>query len=147
MVKFTASQLNAFKSSLAKADKLSKVSKTSDAIAMAGEVLGQIVTVLYAVRNEKERKRIAESLQELDERQMAQLGESLNRINTINAQIEFITNYVANLVGGKESERLSSNIKNKYLGGVMSERKKILIGVGVTLALFIAIIVVKKIRK
>ena len=64
-----------------------------------------------------------------------------------NKQIEFITNYVANLVGGKESERLSSNIKNKYLGGVMSERKKVLIGVGVTLALFIAIIVVKKIRK
>jgi hypothetical protein len=147
MAVFNATQLQGLKTSLGKVDKLNKAKGTADAIAMAGEIAGQIITVVYAVRNEKERKRIAESLQELDERQMAQLGESLNRINTINAQIEFITNYVANLVGGKESERLSSNIKNKYLGGVMSERKKVLIGVGVTLALFIAIIVIKKIRK
>jgi len=147
MAVFNATQLQGLKTSLGKVDKLNKVKGTADAIAMAGEIAGQIITVVYAVRNERERKRIAEALQELDEMQMAQLGESLNRINTINAQIEFITNYVANLVGGKESERLSSNIKNKYLGGVMSERKKVLIGVGVTLALFIAIIVVKKIRK
>jgi hypothetical protein len=147
MAVFNATQLQGLKTSLGKVDKLNKVKGTADTIAMAGEIAGQIITVVYAIRNERERKRIADVLQELDERQMAELGESLNKINTINAQIEFITNYVANLVGGKESERLSSNIKKKYLGGVMSERKKVLIGVGVTLALFIAIIVVKKIRK
>ena len=147
MVKFTASQLNGIKDSVGKINKAQKLASTTDAIAIAGEIGAKIITVSYAIKNEKQRQMIADALQKLDERQMAELGESLNRINTINAQIEFITNYVANLVGGKESERLSSNIKNKYLGGVMSERKKILIGVGVTLALFIAIIVVKKIRK
>jgi hypothetical protein len=147
MPQLSASQLQGLKSSLAKVDKLNKVKGTADAISMAGEAVGQIIGVVYAVRNERERQRIADALQQLNEKQASDLSDSLNRINTINGQIEFISNFVSNLVGSQEGARISSSIQKKNLGGVMSDRKKILIGIGVTLGLFLTIIVVKKLIK
>jgi hypothetical protein len=65
MPQLSASQLQGLKSSLAKVDKLNKVKGTTDAISMAGEVAGQIITVVYAVRNERERKRCDKILEKI----------------------------------------------------------------------------------
>jgi hypothetical protein len=144
MIKFTPSQAQGLKNI---ATKMSK----GDAIAMASQIIGDIgvkvITTIYEVKNEKQRQKIVAYLDKLDTEQISELADNLNKINDSNARLQELTNYLNKSVSDKLNTDISSKIYNENLGGAMSQRKKIYIAVSVTIALFLTIIVVKRITK
>lgn len=131
--------------------KTAKALNKADAINMAIQIVGQVgakyINTIYAIKNEKERQQIIADLDKLDNEQISELLNNLDRINETNARVQEISSYVSKAVGKKLGTDISSRIKKQNLGKVMSDRKKIYIGIGVTLAIFLTIIVVKKITK
>jgi len=131
--------------------KSAKLLNKADAINMAVQIVGDVgvkyINTIYAIKNEKERQQIIADLDKLDNEQISELLYNLDRTNETNARIQEISSYVSKAVGKKLGTDISGRIKKQNLGKVMSDRKKIYIGIGVTLAIFLTIIVVKKIRK
>lgn len=143
-IQFTPSQASSLK-------KIAKTANKADAINMAVQIAGDIgakyITTIYAIKNENERQKIVADLDKLDTEQLSELANSLDKITDSNARIQQIANYVSKSVSSTLSKDISSKIEKQNLGGVMSDRKKIYIAVGVTLAIFLTIIVIKRIRK
>lgn len=136
---------------LKKIAKSSNTKAKADAIAMAVEIAGTIgsaiITTVYAVRQAKQRQQMAESLDALNEQQITELGESLQRINDVNDKIEKFTSFVSLALANKSAKDINTQIENKNLGKVKSDKKLIYMFVGISLALLIGILVVKKINK
>ena len=126
---------------------LNKADAINMAIQIVGEVGAKFITSIYDVKNEKQRQKMIADLEKLDNEQISELLNNLDRINESNARIQEISNYTSKALGKKLGQDISSTIKNKNLGKAMSDRKKIYIGIGVTLAIFLTIIVVKRITK
>lgn len=143
-IHFTPSQAQGLKNIATKMNK-------GDAIATASQIIGDIgvkvITTIYEAKNEKERQRIVAQLQELDEKQLSDLADNLNKITDSNARLQELTSYLTKSVSTKLSTDISGRIQKQNLSGVISERKKIYIAIGVTLGLFLTIIVVKRIIK
>jgi hypothetical protein len=131
--------------------KSAKALNKADAINMAIQIVGEVgvkyINTIYAIKNEKERQQIIADLDKLDNEQISELLNNLDRINETNARIREISSYVSKVVSQKASQEITGRIKKQNLGNVMSDRKKIYIGIGVTLAIFLTIIVVKRITK
>lgn len=143
-IQFTPSQAQGLKNIASKANKAEAISM---AIQIAGDVGAKYITTIYEVKNEKERQRIVAQLQELDEKQLSDLADNLNKITDSNARLQELTSYLTKSVSTKLSTDISGRIQKQNLSGVVSERKKIYIAVGVALGLFLTIIVVKRIIK
>lgn len=126
---------------------LSKADAINMAIQIVGDVGAKFITSIYEVKNEKQRQKMIADLEKLDNEQISELLNNLDKINESNARIQEISNYTSKALGNKLGQDISSTIRNKNLGKAMSNRKKIYIGIGVTLALFLTIIVVKRITK
>jgi len=123
----------------------------ADAIQMASEIVGAIavplVNSIYAVKNEKLRQSIVAELDKLNAEQLSELTESQSKIEDSDARFEAFMYFFSKSVSAQKSKELSDAIKKEKLGKVMSDRKMIYISIGVTLALFLTIIVVKRITK
>jgi hypothetical protein len=136
---------------LKKIAKKSNLQAKGDAIGMAIQVAGTIgsaiIGTVYAVRQEKQRQQMIESLDALNEQQITELGESLQRINDVNDRIEKFTSFVSLTLANKSSSDINKQIENKNLGKVNSDKKLIYMFVGISVALLIGIIVIKKINK
>jgi hypothetical protein len=144
MIKFTPSQAKSLKNIATKTNK-------TDAIAMASQIVGEIgvkvISTIYDVKNEKQRQNIVAYLDKLDTEQISELADNLNNITDSNARLQELTSFLNKSVSDKLNADISGKIYKENLGGAMSDRKKIYIAVGVTLAIFLTIIVVKKITK
>jgi ABC-type phosphate transport system auxiliary subunit len=136
------------------ADGLVKATKKlnkADAINMAVQVVGEVgvkfINTLYEVKNEKKKQQIISDLDKLNNEQISELVSNLDKITDSNARIEELSSSISKFVAQKVGQDISGNINKQNLGKVMSDRKKIYIAIGVTLAIFLTIIVVKKITK
>lgn len=131
--------------------KSAKQLNKADAIAMASQIVGTIgvkfVNTIYEVKNEKQRQKIVADLDKLTNEQVSELVDSLDKITDSNARIQQLSNSISKFIGDKSGREISSRIRQENLGKAMSDRKKIYIAVGVTLAIFLTIIVVKRITK
>lgn len=131
--------------------KSAKQLNKADAIAMASQIVGTIgvkfVNTIYEVKNEKQRQKIVADLDKLTNEQISELVDSLDKITDSNARIQLLSNSISKFIGDKSGREISSRIRQQNLGKAMSDRKKIYIAVGVTLAIFLTIIVVKRITK
>lgn len=131
--------------------KSAKQLNKADAIAMASQIVGTIgvkfVNTIYEVKNEKQRQKIVADLDKLTNEQISELVDSLDKITDSNARIQQLSNSISKFIGDKSGREISSRIRQENLGKAMSDRKKIYIAVGVTLAIFLTIIVVKRITK
>jgi hypothetical protein len=144
---FTPKQLDSLKS-IAKADKMKN---TADAVSMAigvvGDVATGIITTVWAIRNEQQRQFFAEQIQYLDEKQASELEANLRAITSQEARVRAITQFFSKVVGGKSAQDIKGSIEQRNLGGVMSERKKIIYIFGGIVVLLVGLVVIKKIMK
>ena len=144
---FTPQQLDSLKK-VAKADKMQKSADTANmVIEVVGEVATSIITTVWAVRNEQQRKFFEEQIQYLDEKQASELEANLRAINTQEARVRAITQFFSKVVGEKSAQDIKGKIEEKNLGGVMSERKKIIYIFGGIVVLLVGLVVIKKIMK
>lgn len=131
--------------------KTAKKLNKADAINMAVQVVGAVgvkfIETAYEVKNEKQRQKNLEDLEKLEGDEIAELIVRLNTITDSDKRLEEYTSFIANSLAKSKAKELSSGIEKKNFGSVFSDRKKIYTAIGVTLALFLTIIVVKKITK
>jgi hypothetical protein len=144
---FTPKQLD----SLKKVAKSEKAKNNADAVGMAIEVVGEvatsIITTVWAVRNEEQRKFFEEQIQYLDEKQAGELEANLRIINNQEARVRAITQFFSKVVGDKSAKDIKGKIEQRNLSGVMTERKKIIYIFGGIVVLLIGLVVIKKIMK
>ena len=131
--------------------KAQKIAKTADVvgsvISVVGDVATGIITTSYAVKNEQQRQRLLEQIQYLDEKQASELENSLRALQTQDARLGYMMDFLSKVEGEKSANKIKSSIEKQNLGGVMGERKKIIMIFGGVILLFIGLVIVKKVTK
>ena len=116
-------------------------------VAIVGEVATGIITTVYAVQNEQQRLRLLDQVQYLDEKQATELETNLRKSQSANDRLAYAMDFLSKVEGEKLAKKIKGEIENKNLGGVMSERKKIIMVFGGIIALLFGIVIIKKITK
>lgn len=140
---FTPKQLGALKG-VAKA---SKVQATADAIGIVGEVASMVISTIFSVSNERERKRMINDLANLQQRDFEELDQLIRRQKTDNERVRAYLMFFSDMKAKKEEERIRGAI-----GGIASKKstdekrlmKYIFAG---ALGLIVIALVIKKIKK
>jgi len=131
--------------------KAQKNAKTADAvnqiIAIVGQVATSIITTSYAIKNEEQRQLLLGQIQYLDEKQATELENSLRALQTQDARLGYMMDFLSKVEGEKSANKIKSSIENKNLGGVMGERKKIFLIFGGVIVLLVGLIIIKKVTK
>jgi phage gp29-like protein len=131
--------------------KAKKIAKTADAVNQIVEIVGQvatsIITTSYAIKNEEQRQLLLGQIQYLDEKQATELENSLRALQTQDARLGYMMDFLSKVEGEKSANKIKSSIENKNLGGVMGERKKIFLIFGGVIVLLVGLIIIKKVTK
>lgn len=144
---FSPQQLAKLKD-VAKAQKIAKKADTASAIiGVVGDIATSIISTTWAIRNEQQRARLEEQIQYLDELQATELENSLRAIQSQNDRLAFIVTFMSKVEAEKSAKKIKSSIESQNLGGVMGERKKIILIFGGVIVLLIGLFIVKKVTK
>ena len=131
--------------------KAQKIAKTADAVNQIVEIVGQvatsIITTSYAIKNEEQRQLLLGQIQYLDEKQATELENSLRALQTQDARLGYMMDFLSKVEGEKSANKIKSSIENKNLRGVMVERKKIFLIFGGVIVLLVGLIIIKKVTK
>lgn len=144
---FTPQQLTKLKN-VAKAQKIAKTADVaSQVIDIVGGIATGIITTTWAVRNEQQRQRLLEQIEYLDEKQATELENSLRAMQSQNDRLGFMMDFMSKVEGQKSANKIKASIESQNLGGVMGERKKIIMIFGGVLVLLIGLVIIKKVIK
>jgi hypothetical protein len=146
MVQFTPKQLDALKGA-AKQSKLKARADLGSAIDLGGQVVAAVIDGVYAIKNEKERLKFQELIQELNEQEASALAESLQRTTDNNEKIRAIAMFSANYYSNKATKDINKNISTSLLGKTKKDTQMIYIALGGMVAILGLIFVIKKLKK
>jgi hypothetical protein len=146
VVQFTPKQLGTLKK-VARESKLKARADLGQAIELGGQVVSSVIDGIYAVKNEEERKRYADLIQELNEREASILAESLQKTTDNNEKIRAMAMFFSNYYSDKATKDITKNISSSLLGKSNQESKMIYIALGSVIALIGIVLVIKKLKK
>jgi hypothetical protein len=136
---------------ISKSVKNAKGMAKGDAVSMIAEIVGMvgsaIITKSYQKKNAKFQEEIERNLAQLSDRQREELRDNLLKIADANERLSVLINYLADKLGTESAIALKSNIDTNVLGAVNKQTKQIYWFVGISVAVLIGIVVVKKIIK
>ena len=137
--------------SLSKSVKSAKLNAKADAIGMIADIVGMvgsaIITKSYQKKNSQFQAEIERNLAQLSDRQREELRNNLLKIADANERLSVLINYLADKLGTESAIALKSNIDTNVLGAVNKQTKQIYWFVGISVAVLIGIVVIKKIIK
>jgi hypothetical protein len=137
--------------SLSKSVKSAKLKAKADAIGMIADIVGMvgsaIITKSYQKKNSKLQAEIESNLAQLSDRQREELRDNLLKISDSNERLSVLINYLADKLGTASAISLKSNIDSNLAGAVNKQTKQIYWFVGISVAVLVGIVLIKKIMK
>lgn len=128
-----------------------KVGSKADAIGMIADIVGMvgsaIITKSYQKKNSKLQAEIERNLAQLSDRQREELRDNLLKISDSNERLSVLINYLADKLGTESAISLKSNIDSNLAGAVNKQTKQIYWFVGISVAVLVGIVLIKKIMK
>jgi len=136
---------------IGKSVKTAKATSKANTIGMIAEIVGMVGTAIatksYQKKNAKFQAEIENNLAQLSDRQIEELRNNLLKIADVNERLSVLINYLADKLGTESAIALKSNIDTNVLGAVNKQTKQIYWFLGISLAVLISIVVIKKIKK
>jgi Mg2+/citrate symporter len=122
-------------------------STASDIADIVGVVGAVTVSVVYGIRNAKEKKRIAQTLMEYDAIQLEELENSLSKLDSQNQRIEKLFYFISTIKGKKQSREINKKVSDIALSKSNKEKKLMYIVFGGALVLIIIGLLIKNKKK
>lgn len=114
---------------------------------IVGMVGGAVITASYQKKNAQLQQQIEENLAKLSDAQREEIKNDLQKISDSNERLSVLINYLADKLGNESALSLKNQISTNLTGAVNKQTKQIYLFVGISVALLIGIVLVKKIMK